>query len=52
MAAISNRSPAVKVEYTNSTGKLVSKQFTNPYQARAYYCRLVRQGHSPQVRKA
>lgn len=51
MAAISNRSPEVKVEWTNAAGQLVSKQFKDAYTARRFYVSLCKQGLSPTVKK-
>lgn len=48
---ISNRSPAVKVEY-NHNGQRVTKLFTDPYKARSFYGLQLKKGNEPAVKKA
>lgn len=50
MAAISNRSPEVKVVY-NKNGVRVEKFFTDPYKARAFYVQQSKLGNEPEVKK-
>lgn len=49
MAAISGRTAPCKVEYTNSKGERVAKQFDNAYKARRFYCLQDKLGKNPKV---
>lgn len=51
MAAISNRSPEVKVEYTAANGQRVAKLFKDAYAARRFYTAKAMAGANPEVRK-
>lgn len=46
---ISNRSPVVFVEYDSPTGERTRKRFTNPYEARRFYCEKLNKGLQPRV---
>ena len=49
MPAISNRLPAVVVEY-DCRGQRVCKEFTDAYAARRFYAQKLREGKHPQVK--
>jgi hypothetical protein len=50
MAAISGRSPAVKVEY-DARGERRSKVFSNPYEARRFYTAKLKANANPAVKR-
>ena len=50
--AISNRMPAVAVEYDGPNGQRVSKPFADAYKARQFYTAQAKQGKHPAVKAA
>jgi hypothetical protein len=48
---ISNRLPPVAVEYDGPKGR-ETKVFADPFKARRFYARMLREGRNPKVKKA
>lgn len=51
MAAISGRSPAIRVVY-DARGERREKMFANPYEARRFYAVKLNAGRNPEVKRA